>query len=342
MDKQQRIEEIIKAMTSCSKDVYYKNEIELELATLERAIINQTYNGEHARKMKLNIEDVVNHLRLKDEEAGGLVTEALVEFEIECKEFETMIKREMAGNRGETKAFRSLETMKTDSVILHNIELCKEENRGEIDAVVITKKAIFLIEVKNCKSNVVIDFKGNYKSGYRDRYYNIGEKMNNKEYLLRDILSKKVADTGKEIRIKNLVVFANSQIDVKNEYEYFESCYLSQLPHVIDECCEGVLYSDSDIEKIASCIQEAECKRAYPIDFDFEKFKLDFATILVTLESELEQKVSETERNNKLISIRSRIFSPINKRYMGIALISAGATLLSIAGTQRLERNRGV
>ena len=76
--------------------------------------------------------------------------------------------------------------------VLRNIEFEFDGKRTEIDAVVFTHKAIFIIEIKNSKKNIFIDEDGGfYRTGYSMHYdCNIADKMSEREAMLRKALDK--------------------------------------------------------------------------------------------------------------------------------------------------------
>lgn len=46
----ERYEKLMKVMCPCSKEMYFKDEIQSELTALKNIIVNCTYNEEHAEK----------------------------------------------------------------------------------------------------------------------------------------------------------------------------------------------------------------------------------------------------------------------------------------------------
>ncbi|HEY5562487.1 MAG TPA: nuclease-related domain-containing protein [Clostridiaceae bacterium] len=339
----ERIKEIETSMKAMRKDAYYKKEILQELLGIQHEMVNHTFDERHAENIKLRLADVAQHLEQKNQEYGNVAEEALQKFKDGCKYLGGMIGREIAGTTGEKFAFRSLETLNTDHIMLQNVELKNGENRAELDAVVITSKAIFLVEIKNSTYDMVIDAKGNYyrARGYMAFDYNIGEKVNNKEYLLRTVIDSSLLKDGKkQIKIVNLVVFANSKITVDNRYKYVQSCFLSQLPHIIDEYSGDDIYSNETMSSIAQCIRVAECTDTYPIDFDFEQFRRNFATVIAMLENaavskeeiflEKEEKgVNQEEIRH--VEIMSHIFSPKNVKYVRTAAAVAIGFFTAVA-----------
>lgn len=114
--------------------------------------------------------------------------------------------------------------------------------------------------------------------------YNIGEKVNNKEYLLRSVLKEQMDKAGKKLNIVSCVVFANSRINVTNRYKYFDTCFLSQLPHYIDDYTGEDIYTSEDLKKMEDTIRLAEDKKAYPLGFNVKQLKEDFAMAMALLE----------------------------------------------------------
>ena len=119
---------------------------------------------------------------------------------------------------------------------------------------------------------------------------NIGEKMNDKVYLLREALKS----AGYSIaNIVSLVVFTNSSMHVDNRYDYITTCFLGNLPHIIERYDGKPIYNDSNISAMMESVSNAECKEAYPLEIDINQYKYRFANLMATLE-EANEKRSET------------------------------------------------
>ena len=292
-----RINELTNQITAFSKEKYGKNEFLQEYLTFEKQVGMLTFNEEHAENAKLRISDVVDYLhkKLENQECNNEISELLERIDNNSRVFSNLIGREKAGTKGEILAQRSLEALTEEHIKLYNVELKKEENKGEIDAVVVTKKAIFLIEVKNSNHDMVIDSRGNYyrARGYMDLDYNIGEKINNKEVLLRNALEQFCKTRKNTMNIVKLVVFANSKINVVNRYKYVEKCYLSQLPHIIDEYEGEDVYTLEELWCIKDCIKNAESKELYLPALDFVQFKSDIATALAIIEESSKEETTQ-------------------------------------------------
>lgn len=291
-----RVKEIITAIQPFSKEAYMKKELLPEYFELEKKLVNLTFNDIHAEKGNLRIWDVENHLEKLNDECGHPADTELEEFKEGCKFISNAIKSECSGQAGENKAFRSLETMRCKNKIIKNVELSRGNHRTEIDALVFTEKAIFIIEVKNPHRDIYIDERGNYCRVGNTIHLesNIGEKMNEKTFLLKEALkSEGIEDNN----IVSLVVFTNSIISVDNRYEFIKISFLSTLPHIIENYCSNNQFTDYDIDRMIVCVKKAECKEAYPPKFDFTQFKLNFATLMSKLEEASEKRSEDNPEN---------------------------------------------
>lgn len=288
-----RKSEIIKAMPSFSKERYPKSELLPELFKLQSELVDLTFNGDHAENAQLKIWDVYNHLAKLNEVNGHVADDMLEKFWCGCKTVNESIRGEISGNRGEYKAFRSLETVHTAKIVLQNIELCSGDHRTELDLIVFTEKAVFILEVKNPTMDVVIDERGNYcrvRDGKLSFDKNVGERMNDKDFLLRQVLQAAGIENP---NIVNLMVFTNNNIQVTNKFPYIQHCFLSSLPHLVD-CYEGeVLYSQATISKMVEATEAAKCPESYPLPLDIVEFKQDFANLMVALEGASEEPEGE-------------------------------------------------
>ncbi len=331
MNITKRIEQIESQITSMSKPMYHKREVLPGLLDIQKEMVQLTFDADYADNMNLKIYDVVQHLENKNNELNHIADESLERFKSECKDFGNMIAREIAGSKGERLAKRTLEVLQSNRRMLFNVELKEGDIRTELDAVVFTSKAIFMIEVKNPSKDMVIDAKGNYYKahGYMDFGRNLGEKVNDKSHLLRESLK----EIGKPLNIVEIVVFSNNQIKVENRSKYIKHCFLSQLPHIIDEYNGKDIYADEDMDFMEGLVHSAECEEEYPIEFDIVAFKRDFATVVAALESAAEinrikaEQTKETPKVNMWTKIRDSIKKDPWTYVGGIASILGGAAV---------------
>lgn len=281
--KTKRIEELVAGMTSFNKEHYHKSELLNEMFALQTDIVEATFSEEHAATADLRIWDVEKHLEQLNEECGHVADEELQRFVDGSKVLCNLIKAEISGNRGEYKAFKTLEYLRSHNRVLRNVELQDGANRSELDAVVITPKCVTIIEVKNTSKNIFIDEEGNY---YRTGEFlkwdcNIAEKMSLKEELLR----KALTEAGvKHVQIRSIVVFTNNRVEVQNKYRQIRTCFVSQLAYIIDGYRMEDTLSETEMDDVCGIIEAAASKESYPFEFDVHQYKIDFATLLATLE----------------------------------------------------------
>lgn len=332
----ERTEEILSAMKSFGKDNYMKRELLQEMFSLQKEIVDLTFNGEHASTANLRIWDVERHLEQMNRDCDNVADNELQAFKNGSKTLCNLIKAEVSGARGEAKAFRVLQNLKKRNIILKNVELSDGDFRTELDAVVIMPKAIVIVEVKNTARNIFIDEDGNYfRTGeYLKWDCNIANKMMAKETLLCKALE---LSGVKKKQIKSIVVFTDSRIEVRNKYSYIKTCFLSQLADLIDELDNdsSQLMTDDEMTQVEHAIMAAENKESYPFEFDVKQYKRNFATLMATLEeastkkeTDAQKEVSENKKLNKWSLVKGFLKSKYTE-YVDSAAAAAAVTLVS-------------
>ncbi len=281
INNNERIQELMNGMTSFQKPAYHKSGLLGEMLGLQGDMVKLTYCEEHAENANLKIYDVEHHLAELNEQCGGIADQELKEFKNDCKDFSNLIRAEISGHRGEFRAFRTLDFIKSENRIIKNVELSDGELRTEIDALVITKAGLTIVEVKNTAKDIFIDERGDY---YRTGEFlkwdcNIAEKMAVKETLLRKLLA---SEEVKIPTISKIVVFTDNRIQVQNKYNDIETCFVSQLAYKIDGLASEDFY---DLDGIKNIVEQASAREVYPFEFDVEKFKRDYAVLMAKLEA---------------------------------------------------------
>ncbi|MDO4650293.1 MAG: nuclease-related domain-containing protein, partial [Eubacteriales bacterium] len=324
--KVQRIEELMGSMKSFEREGYHKDELLGEMFALQSEIVGLTFN-EAPNTSELKIWDVEHYLEELNAEYGHIADEKLASFKEGSKTLCNLIKAEISGNRGEYKAFKTLEYLKSQNKVLKNVELKDGELRTELDAVVVTPRCVTIVEVKNTGKNVFIDEDGNYyRTGEFLRWdSNIAEKMSVKEKLLRTVLE--AAGYG-AVPVRSIVVFTNNRIEVQNKYRQIRTSFVSQLTYIIDGYRLEETLNIDDMDKLQEAIHRAECRELYPFELDVEQYKMDFAELITTLEAAKEQKCIERiaeeiksadgkntkfSRHTNLVTVIKTIF--ISKRF---------------------------
>lgn len=290
---EERVNEIISQITAFSKDTYTKSEFLPELLKLQKELIDLTFNAEHAENGDLRLWDVERHLRKMNEERGYVADDELVRFVQGSKVVCSNIGAEFSGNAGEQKVFRALETLGCQNGVLRNVELEFDGRRTEIDAIVFTNRAIFIIEIKNSKKDIFIDEDGEfYRTGHSMHHdCNIADKMDEREALLRKALERVGLDY---LKIFKIVTFTNSRIDVECKYHYIKVCGSNYLPTFIEKFTSNQWYSYEDICTMMEAVTEVRCPKEYQMSINMNDFKRDFAMLMAKLEA-AEEAVEEPD-----------------------------------------------
>ncbi len=330
-----RISEIVNNMTSFTKGQYTKEETFNELLRLQDDLVKQTFNDEHADAAGLKIWDVENHLEKMNENLGHVADAELFEFKSGCKYVCNEIKARISGNRGEAKVFFHLDNLSIRNIVLKNIELSYGDNKTEIDALVITEKAIYIIEVKNPHRDIFISEEGHYyRIGEFLKYdSNIGEKMEIRESIISSMLAK----NGIEHKpIRKIIVFTNDRIEVQNKYKGLTVCFLSQLKHIISNDHNNETIDEYEMLKITSIIDEVRTNDQYVFEFDVNQFKNTYAQLMVKLEEASNPCIEEEDSfEEKTASFIDKIKDKVNDKSiqkMGKSVIAASITAVVVLG----------
>ena len=292
-NKMDRRAELHHAMPSFSQEQYSKKDLLLEMKKLQAELVQLTFNDDHAECAKLQIWDVYNHLANVNTMSGNVAGDLLQCFKEECKKLGNAIAGECTGNQGEKAILWQLRAANTPRTVLQNVELSLAENKTELDIIVFTAKAVFVVEVKNTKQTILIDERGNYcrvKDGEPIFDKNIAEKMNDKIILLRNVLQT----AGFTVpNIVSMVVFANPAAAITNHYPYIQHCSKADLPHIIDGYVGADLYSKEEIAQMVSAVNAAKYTGLYRPSLDVHQIKQTFIELIIALERAADEKSVE-------------------------------------------------
>lgn len=289
---EEKLNMVLAKLTAFSGAKYLKADIEAELRKLQHEILVIVFDENHALNARLTIWDAYNHLAQINAERGGIADELLAEFKEQCKIFSNLIRAEISGNKGENHTAHRLSFLHGINRIVRNIQLSNGDGTTELDFVVFTPKAAFILEVKNTKKDVLIDEIGDYYrvGEYTNRDSNMKAKMDFRETLLREALAETMGHRNKDMKVVKLVVFTNKNITLHNKCKELQTCFLGQLPYLIEDYEGADLYTEEDTAAMAEAVSLADNAQEYEFEMDMQKFKEDFATLLVTLETAEERE----------------------------------------------------
>lgn len=296
MKNQDKVNQIVKSMTSFQKKSYSKNERLEELFNLQSEVVKITFpEKDDLFTSRLRLWDALNYLKAENTNSGCKANTEIKVFERDCSEIGWRIAAEVAGNKGEEKVYRRLQYKECPGIILRNLELSLEDKHTELDTVVITDNAIFIIEVKNTNLDVYIDEVGDqYKvSNHKKFDSKLGTKMIFRKQLVQQIANVVgLADA----EIINLVCFTNSCIKIDNRCDELQTCTLGKLPYFIIEYQSQHSISVVDQKAIAEALTEASNQERYPMDYNIEEFKTNFARAIVAVEIAKKQQTNLINR----------------------------------------------
>lgn len=336
MTFENRVEEIMSQITAFSVKEYTRTDYLPELLKLQKETVDLTFNAEQGDNTDLRLWDVERHLRKMNEERGHIADEELDRFVKGCKTVCNNISAEFSGRRGEQIVFKALENLACQNKVLHNVELEFDGRRTEIDALVFTNHAVFIIEIKNSKKNIFIDSNGEFFRNGHSMHYdcNIADKMNERESMLRKTLER----AGMEyLKIFKIVTFTNSRIDVENKYRYIKVCGVNYLSTFIEKFTSRQWYTYEDMCIMSEAVTEAKCPDEYLMTIDMNEFKRDFAVLMAKLEaSEETENEPDTVKEMHERAEKTADNEPVKKKQndhkygKGVAA-AVGITLVNVA-----------
>lgn len=283
--------QIIEKLTAFNQVRYEKKQALDEMMQLQRQMAEFTFGEE---KPDAKIWEISGFLKAQNEARHHIADGELIAFEKHAKEFANMVKAEISGMRGERYVQQRLNMLKYYHQTIGNVELNAEGIRTELDFIVITRKGICILEVKNTKKNIFISEDGGYyRTGtYMCFEYNLREKMELREKMLRSVLQ----DIGIcNPNIYSMVVFTNNRIEIQNRCPQIHPVFLDQLPSAIWNVGGWNLYSTNNVENMAYAIQRAQIHETYAPDMDMQAFKESFASVIDTLENAAQRNVMQNE-----------------------------------------------
>ena len=161
--------------------------------------------------------------------------------------------------------------------ILYNITLDDGTDRTEYDAIVLTPYGIFVVETKNFNGDARITEKGILvRKDDRFGAYNLGEKMNRKEFLLRSCLG----GLG-FVPYHALLLYVNEQADIEDEYHQIPITYCNTVARTIQQFDHGdEIISTDELKKIEYEIVSHQVDARYPCGVDCQQIIEDLTEIM--------------------------------------------------------------
>ena len=233
------------------------------------------------------------------------------------------------GEIGENKVLDELKYSFYPMHIFKDISINIGEFQCQIDFVILTKKAMYLIECKNTKSNVKIDGTGSFylvNEGKKNRTFSVLNQIERQKMILEQL------DLGVEIKeMYPVVVYANEEtgieIEDKDALRGIDVINLDRLNSLIREKEKDLkeIYTAEEIEKIKNSLINPNIKNNDYLEEDtvkWEEYELRLLLEKNINEKKALEKISEknvlknvkSEFNGSKISISE--FEDVLKKYV--------------------------
>lgn len=247
------------------------------------------------------------------------------------------------GRKGEKSVGNSLDNLKGKSRILHNVDLSTSKGRCEYDFIVITKKGLFIVEVKYSTSPTVIDYIGNLKKvdNHNSRHCNIVNDLEDKEDVLYNSLTPALQEILPRNRIHSvMVIVGNTEVDKR--CRGLAVCSHGQICKYIENY-RSTEYSlnINEMDELFCYISSCKRKAYYPLEMDIERCCEDIADLIGLIDdaSHNSNAIEDTDNEIEYENIEFEKYSktvipevtPIVKtsepkpKYVSVAVISAAS-----------------
>lgn len=247
------------------------------------------------------------------------------------------------GEIGENKVLDELKYSFYPMHIFKDISINIGEFQCQIDFVILTKKAMYLIECKNTKFNVKIDKTGSFyliNEGKKNRTFSVLNQIERQKMILEQL------DLGVEIKeMHPIVVYANEEtgieIEDKDALRGIDVINLDRLNSLIREKEKDLkeIYTVEEIEKIKNSLINPDIKNNDYIEEDtvkWEEYELRLLLEKNINEKKALEKIAEknvlknvkSEFNGSKISISE--FKDVLKKYLERKSEKLGVTSSSL------------
>lgn len=276
-----RVNEIMNKITAFKKEMYNRDEILNELFKLQNEMAIISFGIDQAEGKRFY--DISDYYSDKNREKRRGEDELVERFRKDCHELTNAIRGEISGRKGEAQTFKRLDFLTSVHSIRKNIEIGDGSKKTEIDALVVTEKAAFIVEVKNTKRDIFIDEAGQY---YRTGEFlkwdsDLGAKLAMREEFVRTAAEQAGISN---IKIVKIVVFTDNRISVQNKCKDFRTCFLNQLASIIDSFDGENTVTLTEIETLMAGIDGITSVSCYKPNVDIQTIKCDFAELVSTMD----------------------------------------------------------
>ena len=247
------------------------------------------------------------------------------------------------GEIGENKVLDELKYSFYPMHIFKDISINIGEFQCQIDFVILTKKAMYLIECKNTKFNVKIDKTGSFyliNEGKKNRTFSVLNQIERQKIILEQL------DLGVEIKeMHPIVVYANEEtgieIEDKDALRGIDVINLDRLNSLIREKEKDLkeIYTVEEIEKIKNSLINPDIKNNDYIEDDTVKWEEYELRLLLEKNINEKKALEKIAEKNILKNVKSEIngskisiseFKDVLKKYLERKSEKLGVTSSSL------------
>lgn len=337
-------DEIIELMSNkgiCNREYYTNNEYIEMLMLFQTEVVNIGNNVFGGSSIRIN--ELIVEITQRSREKG---CENLLEVKKAIRGLRSVDKEiaiSIAGSKSEDSVAHSVSfTNRPEMVSFRNIYLSDGEVETELDEVILTRNGIIILEVKGCKEDIVINRDGRILVDNTTCYHDVsmGEKMETKRRLLKEMLEKKISSLP--IHVDSYIVFShpkNLKVRINDQYHMEKWCRRGKIQYVIQDYTSDTCYDQESMSALTNALDEiAKSQKGFNSRIDFEEVRDDFARVIEILtefqQEKIEEKKSEVYRKephiatgkNKWIEWVPEVSAVVFTVVMGVAI---GAASLS-------------
>lgn len=290
--------------------VYTNDEVIQKLVELQAAMAKSVFALRHAEHFVA--KDIMIHFSALAREYGLENCSEFRRLQVNMKSLGFTIGSLKKGAYGERRASEGLRVLTFDPgvKILYNIALQDGMSKTEYDAIVITPYGIFVVEAKNFRGAAYITNKGMLqRQGDDIPAYNIGEKMNNKEFLLKNCLGEYA-----RVPYQGILLYVDESADLVDDFRQYPIMYCNTVASYIRQQNIGTdTLTSAQVDEIADILLNHSVTLRYPCKVDCDQIKADFASVM----SQIEATADEENENEPVEDMHQIETEPIPSHDQG-------------------------
>lgn len=281
-------------------DVLYTNqEIIDKLVSLQEAMSRQVFAVSHAEHFAA--KEIMVHFKGLADEYGLIENDVYRRFDQNMRRLGHTIGSLKKGAKGERRTRDGLRVMSFDHDvrILYNITLQSDGSKTEYDAIVLTPYGIFVVEAKNFSGAAYLSPKGVlHRESESSEPYNLGERMNNKEFLLRNCLGN-----FSNLPYHGLLLYVDETASIFDEYKQFPITYCNTVAAAIRSFDTGkVSISSEQIAEIETRLMEHCVENKGICKVECNQIIADFATLMAAIEGKADAANHVDDEENESVT----------------------------------------